>query len=103
MGAMIPILAVIFVMISGYLLIYNIINISVLQEMHMYGQLKALGATSKQLKKIVRKQVNLVAAVGIILGLLFGTTFAVITVPKFLEALMNSQNGNLNSELRFLR
>ena len=93
MGAMIPILAVIFVMISGYLLIYNIINISVLQEMHMYGQLKALGATSKQLKKIVRKQVNLVAAVGIILGLLFGTTFAVITVPKFLEALMNSQNG----------
>lgn len=93
MGAMIPILAVIFVMISGYLLIYNIINISVLQEMHMYGQLKALGATSKQLKKIVRKQVNLVAAVGIILGLLFGTAFAVITVPKFLEALMNSQNG----------
>ena len=42
-------------MISGYLLIYNIINISVLQEMHMYGQLKALGATSKQLKKIVKE------------------------------------------------
>ena len=93
MGAMVPILAVILVMISGYLLIYNIINISVLQEMHMYGQLKTLGATSKQLKKIVRKQVNLVAAVGIVLGLLLGTTFAVIVVPKFLEALMNSQNG----------
>ncbi|MFR7443618.1 MAG: FtsX-like permease family protein [Sellimonas intestinalis] len=69
----------------------------------MYGQLKALGATSKQLKKIVRKQVNLVAAVGIILGLLFGTAFAVITVPKFLEALMNSQNGKFEFELRFLR
>lgn len=93
MGAMVPVLAVILVMISGYLLIYNIINISVLQEMHMYGQLKTLGATSKQLKKIVQKQVNLVAAVGIILGLLLGTAFAVITVPKFLEALMNSQNG----------
>lgn len=93
MGAMVPILAVILVMISGYLLIYNIINITVLQEMHMYGQLKTLGATSKQLKKIVRKQVNLVAAVGIILGLLLGTAFAVIVVPEFLEAFMNSQNG----------
>ena len=93
MGAMVPALAVILVMISGYLLIYNIINISVLQEMHMYGQLKTLGATSKQLKKIVQKQVYLVAAVGIILGLLLGTAFAVIAVPKFLEALMNSQNG----------
>lgn len=93
MGAMVPILAVILIMISGYLLIYNIINISVLQEMHMYGQLKTLGATSKQLKKIVRKQVNLVAAVGIILGLLLGTVFAVIIVPKFLEALIDSQNG----------
>lgn len=80
-AAMLPIAGILLLMISGYLLIYNVVNISVLQEMHMYGQLKTLGATTKQLRSIVRKQANLVAGIGIPLGMIVGTAFAVIVIP----------------------
>lgn len=85
-AAMLPILLVLLVMVGGYLLIYNIVNISVLQEMHMYGQLKTLGADTRQLKRIVRCQVNLVTVIGIPLGLIAGWIFAVLTVPYLLGA-----------------
>lgn len=75
-------------MISGYLLIYNVVNISVLQEMHMYGQLKTLGAAAGQLKGIVKRQSDMVALIGIPLGLLFGTMFSHLVIPEFLRRLM---------------
>lgn len=90
--AMLPIACIILIMISGYLLIYNVVNISVLQEMHMYGQLKTLGATTKQLRGIVRKLANLVALIGIPLGMAVGTVFAVIVIPGFLQGIMEG-NG----------
>lgn len=80
-----PILAVFLILICGYLLIYNIVNISVLHEMHMYGQLKTLGATTGQIRQMVSKQVNLIAVVGIPIGILLGTIFAQMAVPEFLE------------------
>lgn len=86
-AAMIPIASVILIIISGYLLIYNVVNISVLQEMHMYGQLKTLGATTKQLRGIVRKQANFVALIGIPLGMIIGTVLAVFVIPGFLQGI----------------
>ena len=91
-AAMLPIACIILIMISGYLLIYNVVNISVLQEMHMYGQLKTLGAATKQLRSIVRKQANLVALIGIPLGMIVGSGFAVIVIPGFLQGIMEG-NG----------
>ena len=83
--AAIPFLAVLLVIISGYLLIYNVMNISVIQEMHMYGQLKTLGATKKQLKKLIRKQANYISWIGIPVGLVLGTVFAIFVIPELLE------------------
>lgn len=88
--AMIPIIVVVIVLISGYLLIYNIINISVMQDMHVYGQLKTIGATGKQIKRIVKHQTNRISIIGIPLGLIIGTIFAVWLVPVFLERMMES-------------
>lgn len=85
--AAIPFLAVLLVVISGYLLIYNVMNISVIQEMHMYGQLKTLGATKKQLKKLIRKQANYISWTGIPVGLVLGTVFAIFVIPGLLERL----------------
>ncbi len=88
--AMIPIIVVVIILISGYLLIYNIINISVMQDMHVYGQLKTIGATGKQIKRIVKHQTNRISIIGIPLGLIIGTIFAVWLVPVFLERMMES-------------
>lgn len=85
--AAIPFLAVLLVVISGYLLIYNVMNISVIQEMHMYGQLKTLGTTKKQLKKLIRKQANYISWIGIPVGLVLGTVFAIFVIPELLERL----------------
>ena len=45
------------IMICGYLLIYNVLYISVTKDIRMYGQLKTLGTSERQMKKIVYRQV----------------------------------------------
>ena len=44
------------IVLSGYLLIYNIMYISVNKNIRFYGMLKTIGTTSKQIKKIVKIQ-----------------------------------------------
>lgn len=46
------------IMATGYLIIYNIFQISVIQDIQSYGQLKTLGTTRRQIKKIINKQAN---------------------------------------------
>ena len=86
-AAVLPFACVLLIVIAGYLLIYNVVNISVLQEMHLYGQLKTLGATTRQLKAMVRKQSRLVACIGIPLGLLIGIGFSILVIPVMMEKL----------------
>lgn len=90
--AMLPVLSVVLIMIAGYLLIYNVIHISVVREIHMFGQLKTLGVTSGQLKSIVKRQSNLVAVIGIPIGLFAGTVLAESVIPELLRK-MTEGNG----------
>lgn len=85
---LLPALLVILVVICGYLLIYNIMNISILRDMHMFGQLKTLGATSKQIKAIVRRQTNVLTFIGIPIGLLLGLFLSNIVLPGLLASIM---------------
>lgn len=63
---------------SGYLLIYNIMYISVNHNIRFYGILKTIGTTSKQIKKIVRTQALRISIYGIPVGIIlgFGVSFA---------------------------
>ncbi len=63
------ILLIIFV---GYLIIYNIFQISVAGDIRFYGLLKTIGTTGKQLKRIIRYQALRLCLVGIPAGLLLG-------------------------------
>lgn len=67
--------------LSGYLIIYNIFYISVNGEIRFYGLLKTIGTTSKQLKRIVRRQALLLSIVGIPLGLAAGFALSTALVP----------------------
>ena len=86
--AVIPMIAVILILVSGWLLIYNIGNITVIQEMHMYGKLKTLGTTEKQIKGMVRKRSNLVSVIGIPIGLILGTIIAILVVPTLIGSML---------------
>ena len=60
---------------TGYLIIYNVFQISVAGDIKYYGLLKTIGVTSKQLKRIIRLQALCLCIVGIPLGLLIGYGF----------------------------
>lgn len=60
------------IMLSGYLIIYNIFYLSIFGDIRFYGLLKTIGTTGRQLKKIVRKQAWQLCLLGIPAGLLIG-------------------------------
>ncbi len=69
------------IMLSGYLVIYNIFYISVNGRIRFYGLLKTIGTTNGQLKRIVRREALLLSAIGIPLGLAIGYALSAVIVP----------------------
>lgn len=60
------------IVLSGYLIIYNIFYINVTIDIRYYGLLKTIGATGRQLRHIVRTQAFMLSAIGIPVGLITG-------------------------------
>lgn len=60
------------ILLAGYLIIYNVFQLSVQRDIRTYGLLKNVGATGRQLSRIVRWQAWLLSAIGIPLGLALG-------------------------------
>lgn len=60
------------IVVTGYLIIYNIFQISILKEIGFYGLLKTIGTTKKQLHKLIYRQAWKLSVVGIPIGLLLG-------------------------------
>lgn len=77
--AMIAFLAL--VIFTGYLIIYNIFQISVSGDIRYYGLLKTIGVTPRQLRRIIRQQALLLCAVGIPVGLLLGYGVGAVLTP----------------------
>lgn len=88
------------VVISGYLIIYNILYISISKDTRFYGQLKTIGATKRQIKKIVRWQVFRTSVIGIPLGLFIGAAVSFLLVP-FALGMMYSGNNALGIKVSF--
>lgn len=71
----------ILVIFTGYLIIYNIFQISVTGDIRFYGLLKTIGTTPRQLKRIIRHQALGLCVVGIPVGLLLGWGVGALLVP----------------------
>lgn len=87
------------ILLSGYLIIYNIFYINVFAEIRHYGLLKTIGTTGHQLKKIVRRQAYMLSLVGIPIGLLFGAGVGKIILPVIMGQLNFSGTINTQVEL----
>lgn len=60
------------ILLSGYLIIYNIFYLNVSGDIRYYGLLKTIGTTGKQLRRMVHQQALFLSAAGIPLGLFVG-------------------------------
>ena len=60
------------IIFTGYLIIYNVFQISVAGDIRFYGLLKTIGTTPRQLRQIIRFQALTLSAVGIPIGLMIG-------------------------------
>lgn len=60
------------VVISTIAVIYNSFQISVVERIKQFGLLRAVGATPKQIRKIVLREATILALIGVPIGLLCG-------------------------------
>ncbi|AEV70012.1 ABC transporter permease [Acetivibrio clariflavus] len=60
------------IIFTGYLIIYNIFQISVIRDIRFYGLMKTIGTTGKQIRHIIRRQALILSAFGVPFGLIAG-------------------------------
>ena len=93
----------ILVIFTGYLIIYNIFQISVTGDIRFYGLLKTIGTTPRQLKRIIRHQALGLCVVGIPVGLLLGWGVGALLVPVVMARTTLSEGTTVSaSPLIFL-
>lgn len=78
------------VFIAGYLIIFNIFQISVASDIQFYGKVKTLGMTRKQIRRMILGQGCLLCAVGIPAGLILGYLLGTALLPVLLAAAKDS-------------
>lgn len=72
------------VFLAGYLVIFNVFQISVAADILLYGKLKTLGTTKKQMKKLIYGQGNRLCLIGIPIGLAVGYLLGILLVPALI-------------------
>lgn len=85
------------ILISGYLMIYNIFYISIVEDIRFYGLLKTIGTTGQQVKRLIYRQANILSLVGIPFGLLAGWFLGNALLPLILMQL----TGDIATKISF--
>ena len=67
--------------VGSGIVIYSIFYISVASSIRNYGQLRTIGTTKRQIKKMVYREGKLLAAIGIPIGLVIGNVIGYFLVP----------------------
>lgn len=78
---------VLLVIFTGYLIIYNIFQISVTGDIRFYGLLKTIGVTPRQLRRLIRQQALGLCLVGIPVGLALGYAVGAVITPLVMAQL----------------
>lgn len=91
-------LIVLFFMLDGYLIIFNVGYISITRDVRFYGLLKMLGMTDKQIRQIVYSNVIRVAFFALPAGMLLGWGLSFYIAPLALSSLegFSSMDGQVN-------
>lgn len=95
------ILLVFFIIGSGYLLIYNVLYISISRDTRFYGLIKTLGTTEKQIKTLVKRQALTFGCIGISIGVILAGVLSFGIVPVILENAFDSGKSIMDAEMFF--
>lgn len=76
--------------LCGYLLIYNVFDIAVMQEIRRYGLYRTVGMSKRQVKKLINLQAVWLSCIGIPLGLLIGYFIGKAALPYMMRTLSSS-------------
>ena len=76
--------------LCGYLLIYNVFDIAVMQEIRRYGLYRTVGMSKRQVKKLINLQAVWLSCIGIPLGLLIGYFVGKAALPYMMRTLSSS-------------
>lgn len=82
--------ALLLILVTGYLIIYNIFQISIIRDIRFYGLLKTIGTTGRQMKRILRRQALWLFVLGTPGGLAAGYLAGKILLP----IMISSAGGN---------
>lgn len=85
------------VIFTGYLIIFNIFQISVTGDIRYYGLLKTIGVTPRQLKRVIRWQAVILCGLGIPLGLLLGYGVGALLMPVILSTSEISEGQTISA------
>lgn len=77
------------ILLTGYLIIYNIFQISVLRDVRFYGLLKTIGTTRRQIKKIITIQALRLCLIGIPVGLVVGYGAGAAALPLITSSMLS--------------
>lgn len=75
------------IVLSAYLLVYNILYISAAKKSRYYGLLQILGMTPLQVAQLVRRQMLGLAFVAVLFGTALGALSSLVLVPRLMNAL----------------
>lgn len=92
---------IVIIIIAGYLMIYNIFYISIVNDMQYYGRLKLIGMQNYQIRKIIVRQVVNICAYSIPIGLLLGWIIGTKSLPVILK-LMGISANNIDTFYPFI-
>ena len=74
------------VLIGGYIVIQSIFRISINDKIKSYGQLRTIGATPKQIKRIVKNEGRKLGSIGILIGTVLGVCGGFLLFSKGFNA-----------------
>ncbi|WP_343209505.1 ABC transporter permease [Anaerolentibacter hominis] len=82
---------------TGYLVIYNIFRISIVNDIRFYGLLKTIGTTGRQIRSLIRRQAFFLSMVGIPIGLLAGWLLGLKLTPVLMRAVSGTYGNGFSA------
>lgn len=92
-GLSIAVICALMVILSAYLLIYNVVSILMGKDIRQYGMLKVIGTSNQQLKSIVYRQNIKNIGAGLCIGGMAGIILVKLFLPVTLQKLFMNELG----------
>lgn len=82
----------------GYLLIYNVFDIAVMQDIRRYGLYRTIGMGKKQIRRLINRQALWLSCIGTPIGLIGGYFIGKSTLPVIMST-FGTEYGNISADV----